>query len=84
MFQPVLAESCGTYETFKGMYVSGIAPRSGHTEYPFHTLSGPLREAADKPLHNVVVDTCEIITIIAFRIGVRQVLVLVAVLWIEV
>jgi hypothetical protein len=84
MFQPVLAESCRTYETFEGMYVSGISPCSGHTEHPFDTLSGPLREAIDKPLHNVVVYTGEIITIIAFRIGVREVLVLVVVFWIEI
>jgi hypothetical protein len=84
MFRSVLAESCRTYETFEGMYVSGISPRSGHTKHPFDTLSCPLREAIDKPLHNVVVYTDEIIAVIAFRISVREVLVLVVVFWIEI
>ena len=66
------------------MYCSEIAPRSWHTEYPFDTLSGPLREATDKPLHNVVVYTGEVITIIAFRIRMCEVLVLVVVFWIKV
>jgi hypothetical protein len=63
---------------------SGIPPRSGHTEYPFDALSGPLGEATDKPLNDVVVYTGEVIMIIAFRIRMREVLILVVVFWIEV
>jgi len=48
------------------------------------TLSGPLREATDKPLHNVVVYTGEVTTITAFRIRMCEVLVLVVVFWIKV
>jgi hypothetical protein len=63
---------------------SGIPPCSRHTEYPFDTLSGPLGVAIDKPLHDVVVYTGEVIMIIAFRIRMRKVLALVVVFWIEV
>ena len=40
-----------------------------------------MREATDKPLHSVVVYTGEVITIIAFRIRMCEVLVLVVVFW---
>ena len=80
----ILAKSCCSYKTLKTIDIPGIVPSCRDTEYPFDGLGTPLREAGKKVLCDVIVDTAQEVAEVAFGVGMRNVLILVMVLGVQV